>query len=385
MKTYRVGVLGCRSRGTSAARAYAAHPRTEVVGLCDLLPERTAALGDELGVAARFNDLDQMMAEVKPDIVAIPTGTEFHYPLCMRVLEYGANIDVEKPMCVDLEQADSVLARAQSKGARMTVHHQSRVGPAMRAIQRAISEGRIGAPRYITACCKGYYAGYGLMNIGTHIINNLLGLVGHCRSVVASATSGGHPITPEDVVVAAGGMGVVAGERITATLEFDQGVTATLLQHRFPKVDSTAYGLEVLGAEGRLFWKQTAAWLLPTPHYVPDGERDRWQRLPLDLPAGYDPSQMGQAVEWCHVDDFVRALDEDRDPENSGEEGRHVLEVMMGILESAAYGTRIDLPQTRRDHPLLRWRREAGLGDPIPGPRDYGSWLAAEDARMGRA
>jgi predicted dehydrogenase len=385
MKTYRVGILGCRSRGTAAARAYAAHPRTEVVTLCDLMTERTAALGDELGVSARYADLDQMMAEAKPDIVAIPTGTEFHYPLCMRVLEYGANIDVEKPMCVNLEQADSVLARAREKGARMTVHHQSRVGSAMKAVRRAIDEGRIGRPRYITACCKGYYAGYGLMNIGTHIINNLLGLVGHCCSVVASATSGDRPVTPEDVVVAAGGMGVVVGERITATLEFDHGVTATLLQHRFPKVDTMAYGFEVMGTEGRLFWKQTQAWWLPTPHYVPDGEHDRWQPLPLELPPGFDESRAGHAMEWYHVDDFVRALDEDREPENSGEEGRHVLEVLMGILEASAYGTRINLPQIRRDHPLLRWRREAGLGDPLPGPRDYASWLASEDVRLGRA
>jgi hypothetical protein len=36
---YRVAILGCRGRGTSAARGYAAHPRCEIVGLCDLVPE----------------------------------------------------------------------------------------------------------------------------------------------------------------------------------------------------------------------------------------------------------------------------------------------------------------------------------------------------------
>ena len=59
MKTYRVAMLGCRSRGTSAARAYHAHPRIEVVGLCDLVQERLDTLGDELGVSARFSDLDR--------------------------------------------------------------------------------------------------------------------------------------------------------------------------------------------------------------------------------------------------------------------------------------------------------------------------------------
>ena len=84
MQQYRVTILGCRSRGTAAARAYHQHPRTEVVALCDLVPERLAALGDELGVAARYDDLDRMIEAEAPDIVAIPTGTEFHYPLAMR-------------------------------------------------------------------------------------------------------------------------------------------------------------------------------------------------------------------------------------------------------------------------------------------------------------
>ncbi len=69
MKTYRVAILGCRGRGTAAGRAYHQHPRTEVVALCDLLPERLQTLGDELGVGARYEDLDRMIAKSK-----IPAG-----------------------------------------------------------------------------------------------------------------------------------------------------------------------------------------------------------------------------------------------------------------------------------------------------------------------
>ena len=60
------------------------HPRTEVVALCDLLRERLDILGDELGVTARFVDLDEMIEQTRPDIVAIPTGTEFHHDLALR-------------------------------------------------------------------------------------------------------------------------------------------------------------------------------------------------------------------------------------------------------------------------------------------------------------
>ena len=44
MKTYRVALLGCRSRGTSQAKAITQPPRMELVGICDLLPERLEAV-----------------------------------------------------------------------------------------------------------------------------------------------------------------------------------------------------------------------------------------------------------------------------------------------------------------------------------------------------
>ena len=384
MKTYRVAMLGCRSRGTSAARAYHAHPRIEVVGLCDLIQERLDTLGDELGVSARFSDLDEMIRQTQPDLVAIPTGTEFHYPLAMRVLEHGVNIEVEKPMCTDLAEADEVLAKAKAQGVRVAVHHQGRVGGSMRAMARAYAAGRIGKLRYIYASDKGYYGGYGLMNIGVHLLNYVIKLAGHCRSLTATALTAGHLITPDDVIPSANGMGTIAGENITATLQHDDNVTSNLLLHRFPTVDSTASGIQLFGTEGRLMWRSPWIWWLPTPHFLPDEEHGNWQALEEEAPDHYDPNGPANLDDYWFAEEWVRALDEDRDHEANGIEGRHVMEIMMGVFESAAYGKRIHLPQTQRDHPLVRWRREHGLGDPAPMPRPYHDWLAAEDRRLGR-
>ena len=383
MKTYRVAILGCRSRGTSAAKAYHAHPRTEIVALCDLVQERLDALGDIVNVSAQFTDLDEMIRQTSPDIVAIPTATDAHYPLAMRVLEHGVNIEVEKPICIDLVQADAVLAKAKEKNARVVVHHQRRVSPTMQAVAKVLNEGKIGELRYIYASGKGYYAGYGLMNIGTHVINNMLRFGGHCRSVVTQATTGGRAITPNDVLPSPSGMGIIAGEYVTATLQFDGHVTGTLLQHRCPKVDSDAYAMELYGTEGRLFWSELrGAWWLPTPHFVPDGTHDRWEKLAPIYPPDFDASKGADADDYGIVEEYVNSLDENREHECSGEEGRHVLEVLMGIFESAVRGTRVELPQKNREHPLLQWRAEAGLGDMPEMPRDYGTWLAKETERL---
>ncbi|MDA1142574.1 MAG: Gfo/Idh/MocA family oxidoreductase [Planctomycetota bacterium] len=364
MKTYRVALLGCGPRGTSASRGYNALSRTEVVALCDINQERLNLLGDELDVSARYEDLDAMIQETEPDIVIIPTNTKFHFELAMRVLEYGVNIDMEKPMCVDLEQADAVIARAKEKGARIAIHHQGRVAPAMNAVAKAFAEGRIGRLRHIETSGKGYFGGYGLMNIGTHSLSNVIKFAGHCQSVSATVLTGGHPITPADVVPAPNGMGPVAGECITATMTFKNNLCATLYQHQFEKMDTTAYQLRLLGSEGQLCWKMNRAWLLPTPHYLPDGEHDLWQELDVKLPEGFESGTTVGEAEYAFAAEYVAALDEDRDHECSGSEAHHVLEIMMGIFESGAHQRAIQLPQLERRHPLLRWREENGLGPP---------------------
>ena len=390
MKTYRVAILGCRSRGSSAARVYHAHPRTKVVGLCDLLAERLNTLGDELGVAARYDDLDAMIRETEPDIVAIPTAPALHAPLALRVLEHGVNIEVEKPMGMDLIETDAVMDKAAAKGVQVAVHHQWRLSAWTQAVNKVYQEGKIGDLRYIYASGKGYYGGFGLMEIGTHLLTHMIKFGGHCQSVTAHATTRGRPISPHDVLPAPRGNGTIAGDHVTASLQFANGVTGTLLQHRFDQIQLDAHVVELYGSEGRLLWHPKGAWWLPNPHVLPANDIDQWQALQPIYAESFEQvadkipgqSKMTEGDYWF-VDEYVRALDEGREHECSGTEGRHVIEIIMGIFESAAYATRVELPQADRQHPLTRWRQEAGLGAPEPMPMVDAEWLEEEERRLG--
>lgn len=383
MKTYRVAIIGCGHRGTQAALAYQEHPRTEVVALCDLVSTLRDNLGDNIGVSARYEDLDKMILDTQPDIVAIPTGTELHHDLCMRVLEHGVNIEVEKPIAVNLSEADSIIAKANDHGVTVAVHHQGRLGSSAKAIECAYSQGRIGEVRYMVGSGKGYYGGYGLMNIGTHILNNIMKFGGHCRAVTAVSSTNGHPITPEDVVASPSGMGTIAGEYISASLMLENNVTATLLQHRFNEIAPTGHTFEIYGTEGRIFYQgHEAAWLLPNPHTRPGGKQDSWESLEPVFPAHYNENGRSDVNDYWFVEEYVQALDDKRDHECSGSEAIHALEIIMGIFESTVYSQTVKLPQSRRDHPLLRWRGANGLSSPDSMPRPYQEWLAMEDHRL---
>ena len=64
-RIYRAALLGCGKRGGFASHAYRYHPHTDVVGLCDLDRERLDQLGAELGVDARFEDVEEMLQKVE--------------------------------------------------------------------------------------------------------------------------------------------------------------------------------------------------------------------------------------------------------------------------------------------------------------------------------
>ncbi len=392
MKIYRVALLGCGGRGQAHGRAYKTHPRTELVAVCDLDMVRLEAVGQKLDISARYQDLDAMLERERPDIVAIPTATQFHFPLAMRCLERGCHVDVEKPIAEHLEQADTLMACAQELNLEIAVHHQWRTSPAMTAVQTALAEGRIGELRFMYASGKGYYGGYGLPNIGTHLLNQLFSLAGRVRSVSGHVLTDGRAITPADVLLAPHGMGIMAGEDVTALLEFENGICATLLQHRFERIDLGAHVVEVYGSEGRLLWRPHGAFWLPGPNIPPgpnliewNETNGQWESLPLETPSGWEVGMDCHLDEFAFVDQYVQALDAGTHHPCDGESGRHVLEVINGIYASAVEGCTVTLADMKRTNALRDFRAAHGLDpDPEAGPVGYWEFLAQEDVRLGR-
>ena len=301
----------------------------------------------------------------------------------MRVLEHGVHIDVEKPMCVDLEQADAVVAKAKEKGVRMAVHHQGRVGAYMRATHKAFTEGRIGELCYINSRGKVYYGGYGLMNIGTHQLNDMMKFAGPLPQCFRH----GIDRQPSHYARRCGSFTERHGNDCRRTHHGD----VAFRQQRHGKPLATPSPENHVYHDGDCRDRRAiagkdrssiigGAWEL-TQSFEPDG----WEALEPLYPEHYDRSSPASIDDYWYVEEYVNALDENRDHECSGAEGQHNVEIMMGIFESAAYGNRVDLPQQNREHPLLRWRRENGLPPPAEMPRAYDKWQEAEDRRIGRS
>ncbi|MGI8914447.1 MAG: Gfo/Idh/MocA family protein, partial [Chloroflexota bacterium] len=209
MSTYRMAVLGCGPRGRSQARAIQQHPRAELVGLCDLDSRRLNALADELGMAERFTDFEQMIREQQPEVLHIPTASRFHAQLAIAALQLGCHVDVEKPLTLTLNELDAVLAAQRASGKLVAPHHQAAVGPPARKLRELVQQGYIGVPQAVRIRDKGYYGGYGIIHQGCHALALAVTLLGPARSVSAHMVTAGHPTTVDEVYQGPYGYGLV--------------------------------------------------------------------------------------------------------------------------------------------------------------------------------
>ncbi|MGH2350999.1 MAG: Gfo/Idh/MocA family protein [Chloroflexota bacterium] len=381
MQTYRVALLGCRSRGTSQAKAIVQHPRMELVAVCDLLPERLDAVGDRFDVAARYTDFEQMIREQEPDIVNIPTATRFHAPLAEAVLRLGCHVDVEKPLTLTLEELDRVMAAQRESGKHLVPHHQAAVHPPAKKLRDLVRQGYIGRPQAVRLRNKGYYGGFGILHQGCHALALAISVVGPARAVSAHMVTAGRPTTVDDVYRAPSGYGLTAGEHLTCLYDLENGAYLINEEHYRPEVDSSTIRFEVVGTEGALALDHaipTALYHARSPHWHP--VRTEWTEVPLSPEertlAGYDfTDEAVRGIDLWLADEWVRALDEGREPVINAQVGRHTMEMTHGAYASHAEGRRVELPQASREPPLERWLAREGRLNPGPAPDSYGAWI----------
>ena len=396
MDTYRVGLLGVGPRGLSQARAYMLHPRTELVALSDIDTKRLATAAAEFGLERTYTEYREMLDRENLDVINIPTRTNLHAPLTLGVLEHRAPkvVVLEKPMATRLVDADQMIERAEATGARLAVHHQNRTSPSFQVAERLINAGEIGPLTSIKIRGKGYYGGYDLLNIETHVLNATRRFAGEVHSVMAMCQTGGRPTRVDDIVEGPNGFGLIAGEDISAMYAFANGLNVFAeVHHRSVPSDGWIH-IKIYGEEGAicLFNARELFVRHQRDAVVGDVPWEKHELADTDRYLhGYDyygefPG-VQDADDFWMVEETVRMLDEDREHECDGHEGRAVMEMMEGTWQSHFAGRRVEFPLTQREHPLHRERVAAGLpvSDPDRAKLRYAEWLPGERERIARA
>lgn len=357
-RVYRAAVIGLGGFSRFHARAYAKVPRARLVAVCDLVPERLAPwlerLGDDAPRDVRFYaDAAEMLDAEKPDLVSITTKHDAHAPLTLLCARSGVRgVYCEKPIAMDLGEADAMIAACDQAGTKLTIGHQRRFNEEWLTGLRILRRGSIGSPVHAVSRwpdndpSKYRYAIFGggpLMWLSIHSIDLLRYFLGDVAWVTAQVDLAEPEVDCETRAYAL--LGFESGAR--AVVESGQGIgpQATL-----------GHSITFFGERGTL--------------HVCDGfgarykttRRPKWRQAPFRHAMGdwATPAQEACAAE---VRDLIRCIERDEEPRCSGREGRAALEVVMAIYESERTGGVVRLPLARTTSPLPEMTRRGGFGE----------------------
>jgi predicted dehydrogenase len=146
----RVGVLGVGSLGQHHARVYTQLEGCTLVGVVDHDPARAKEIAKKNKCEA-FASPAALLGKV--DAVSVVVPTALHTQVAKPFLEAGVHCLVEKPITIDLAEADELIAASKKSGALLQVGHIERFNPAIIAIKEHQDE-----PLFIRADRLGPYS-----------------------------------------------------------------------------------------------------------------------------------------------------------------------------------------------------------------------------------
>jgi myo-inositol 2-dehydrogenase/D-chiro-inositol 1-dehydrogenase len=144
----RVGIIGTGGMGGRHARNLAHRvAAAEVVAIMDLDKARAAAVAADCGGATVFTDAAALIDDSAVDAVVIASPDPTHADLAVACIEAGKPTLCEKPLGVNLDDAERVLSAEVARGRRLVQVGLMRVfDPQHAALKQAIDDGTIGRP-----------------------------------------------------------------------------------------------------------------------------------------------------------------------------------------------------------------------------------------------
>lgn len=120
----------------------------QLVGICDQNELRAHRLARQYDLS-HYVDVARMLDETQPDAVHVLTPPQTHAALTIQALEAGCHVLVEKPLCLTLEEVDSIYAAAQEAERLVSVDHTYLWSPLVQQARRVVKSGRLGHVQHI--------------------------------------------------------------------------------------------------------------------------------------------------------------------------------------------------------------------------------------------
>ena len=326
----RLGLIGLGPGAEPHANSLALlASRAEIRAAATRSPERARAFAERFGVPVT-TDIDAVIADPAIDAVLVLTPPASHHDVALRCFAAGKHVLVEKPLDTDLDRAAHTVAAGRAAGRRLGVVLQHRFRPGSLRLRQVLAGGTIGAIQAASMTVpwwrpQAYYdepgrgtmardGGGVLLTQAIHTLDLFRSLVGVSRVDAAQATTTAvHHMETEDYVSALVRLGNGAPGTITATTAAHPGGPERI---------------EIIGARG------TASLIGGALHVAPiDGPPEH---LAAEGPTGSGANIMDFPIDahLALLTDFLDAIEQDRDPEVTGEEALASQRLIADVLRA---------------------------------------------------
>jgi len=335
----KFALLGCGAIARKHVTALSRLEHAEIVAACDLDANSASSFEDQYSIPA-FNNLDQMMAETKPDFLNILTPSGCHAENVLDAVKYGCNFVVEKPLALRLEEVDEIIEQCDLRGSQVYVVKQNRFNSPVAKLREALVKGRFGKlvmgtvrvrwtrdqAYYDQKKWRGTWAMDGgvFTNQASHHIDALLWLMGEPASVMAKTSTRLVDIEAEDTGA--------------ALIKFRNGALGILEATTATRPNDLEGSISIMGERGSVeiggfFMNELKTWNFCEPDPMDEDIWTRHAHVP-DQPA------------WNHTEyfrDIIESYMRGGHGMVDGLEGRKSIELINAIYESASRGQEVIL------------------------------------------
>mgnify|MGYP002593652611 CR=1 FL=1 len=350
---FNIGIIGCgKIAQVRHIPEYAAHPAARLTGYYDLNQERAQALAAQWGGRA-YPTWEALLADPAIDAVSICAANTAHAELTIAALRAGKHVLCEKPMATTLADCEAMVAAARESGKFLMIGQNQRLTKAHQKARQLVADGVLGDiltfrttfghggpetwsvdPGKNTWFFDKSKAAMGAMaDLGIHKTDLIQYLLGQ---TVVEATA---KVTTLDKRGADGQL-IGVDDNALCILRMNGGSAGTMA------ASWTVYGQEsnstcLFGTRGvmRIYNSLTA----------PIEVRD----LNNTITAYQFEHQTRSGV----IDEFIDALEHDREPEVSGREALTTMRTIFGCIKSSETGRTVSVNSSFVTHLQDGYRR----------------------------
>ncbi len=347
----RFGIIGAGVIAPTHAKALSDLEEADLVAIADLEEEKAARLAEQYGARA-YGNVSDMLKRDDIDVVNICVPSGLHAELGIQAAHAGKHIIVEKPIDVNLRNADRLIEACHKAGVTLAVISQFCFGEGAQFIRQALDAGRFGKVTMGEAACKyyrtqGYYdsgswratweldGGGALMNQGVHMVDTFQWLMGDVESLMAYTATLAHNIVVEDCAA--------------AVIRFKSGAIG-LLQASTTDYPGLFQRVEIHGDAGsvgvednRVTYARVKDELGEVGSYG-GGKSKASARAEQPGGASANPASLNVGLHGAEIQQVIAAIRAKQAPMITGEEARKPLEIILAVYESARSGKQITFP-----------------------------------------